>query len=98
MIDEVYACSSILAGLELAFIHFIFAVDSLVSRHTLTLVSTQVVPAGRSVLAGAGVALIQLHLAVTACVAHLALAVVCLPNVEATTRVLAQLVHRDSPL
>lgn len=62
----------------------------------LALVSTQVVPAGRTVLAGAGVALIQLHLAVTACVAHLALAVVCLPNVEATTRVLAQLVHRDS--
>lgn len=98
MIDEVYTCSSILAGLELALIHFIFAVDTLVSRHTLTLVSTQVIPAGSTVLAGAGVTLIQLRLAVTASVTHLALAVVRVSNIEAMTRVLAQLVHCDSPL
>lgn len=98
MIDEVDTCPSVLAGLELALIHFIFAVDTLVSSHTLTLVSPQVVPAGGSVLAGAGVTLIQLHLAVTARVTHLALAVVGVPNVEAVTRVLAQLVHWDSSL
>lgn len=62
----------------------------------LALVSAQVVPAGGSVLAGAGVALIQLHLAVAARVTHLALAVVGVAHVEAVTRVLAQLVHRNS--
>lgn len=98
MIDEVDARPSILAGLELALIHFIFAVDTLVSSHTLALVSTQVIPAGGSVLAGAGLTLIQLHLAVTACVTHLALAVVGVPHIEAVTRVLAQLVHWDSSL
>lgn len=35
MVDKVYACSSILAGLKLALIHFIFTVDTLVPRHTL---------------------------------------------------------------
>jgi len=64
--------------------------------HYLALVSTQVIPAGSTVLAGAGVTLIQLHLAVTAGVTHLALAVVRVSNIEATTRVLAQLVRCDS--
>lgn len=62
----------------------------------LAVVSAQVVPAGGSVLAGAGLTLIQLHLTVAARVAHLALAVVAVPHVEAVTRVLAQLIHRDS--
>lgn len=35
VIDEVNACPSVLAGLELALIHFIFAVDTLVPSHTL---------------------------------------------------------------
>lgn len=98
MVEEVDACPSVLAGLELALIHFILAVDTLVSSDTLALVSTQVIPAGGSVLAGAGVTLIQLHLAVAARVTHLALAVVGVPHVQAVTRVLAQLVHGDSSL
>lgn len=98
MVDEVDARPSILAGLELALIYFIFTVHTLVPSHTLALVSAQVVPAGGSVLAGAGVTLIQLHLAVAARVTHLALAVVGVPHVEAVTRVLAQLVHGDSSL
>lgn len=62
----------------------------------LALVSTQVILTGSTILAGAGVTLIQLHLTVTASVTHLALTVVRVSNIEATTRVLAQLVHCDS--
>lgn len=98
MIDEVDAGPSVLAGLELALIHFILTVDTLVSSHTLALVAAQVIPAGGPVLAGAGVTLIQLHLTVTARVTHLALAVVGVPHVQAVPRVLAQLVHGDSSL
>lgn len=35
MVDEVDAGASVLAGLELALIHLILAVDTLVSSHTL---------------------------------------------------------------
>lgn len=98
VVDQVDAGAPVLAGLELALIHLVLAVDPLVPSHTLAVVSAQVVPAGGSVLAGAGLALIQLHLAVAARVAHLALAVVAAPHVEAVTRVLAQLVHGDSSL
>lgn len=98
MVDEVYTRSSILAGLELALIHFIFTVDTLVSRHTLALVSTQVIPAGGTILARAGLAFIQLILTVAARVTHAALTAMCVPNIQAMTRVLAQLIYGDSPL
>lgn len=98
MVDKVYARSSILAGLKLALIHFVFTVDTLVSRHTLALVSTQMIPAGSTILARAGVTLIQLLLTVAASVTHAALTAVCVSHIEAMTGVLAQLIHCDSPL
>lgn len=64
--------------------------------HYLALVSTQVIPAGGTILTRAGVAFIQLLLAVAARVTHPALTAVRVPNIQAMTRVLAQLIHGDS--
>ena len=52
MVHEVDAGASILAGLVLALIHFILAIDTLIPWDTLTPVATNEVPAGGSVLAG----------------------------------------------
>lgn len=64
--------------------------------HYLALVSTQVIPAGGTILARAGLAFIQLLLTVAARVTHAALTTVRVPNIQAMTRVLAQLIYGDS--
>lgn len=75
MVHKVDTGASVLAWLVLALIHFILAVDTLISWDTLTSVSTNEVPAGGSVLARIGRALIQLILTVAPGVAQGALAV-----------------------
>lgn len=75
MVHKVDTGASILARLILALIHFVLAVDALISWDTLTPVSTSGTPAGGSVPAGVGQALIKLLLTVAPGVAQGALAV-----------------------
>lgn len=75
VVHQVNAGASVLARLVLALIHFVLAVDTLVSWDTLTPVSTDEVTAGGPVLAGVGRALVELLLAVAPGVAQGALAV-----------------------
>lgn len=83
MVHEVHAGASVLARLILTLIYFIFAVDSLVPRNTLTSVSANEVTAGGTVLAGIGRTLVQLPFAVASRVAQRALAVVRVASVDA---------------
>lgn len=58
MVHEVNAGASVLAGLILTLIYFIFTVDALISQNTLTSVATNEVNASGAVLAGIGRALV----------------------------------------
>lgn len=93
VVHKVDTGASILAWLVLALIHFILAVDTLISRDTLTSVSTNEVPAGGAVLAGIGRALIKLVLTVAPGVAQGALAVMRVARADTDAGVLAQAVN-----
>lgn len=93
MVHQVDAGAPVLAWLILALVHFIFAVDTLISWDTLTPVSSDEVTAGGPVLAGIGRALLQLLLTVAPSVAQGALAVMGVPSIDTDAGVLAQAVH-----
>lgn len=92
MVHQIDTGASVLARLVLALVHFILAIDTLISWDTLTPVSTDEVTAGGPVLAGIGRALVQLLLAVAPSVAQGALAVMGITSVDADAGVLAQAV------
>lgn len=94
VIHKINAGASILARLVLAFIHFIFTVNSLVPGDTLASVSTDEVDAGGSVLAGVGHTLIQLLFTVAPRITHGTLAAVSVADRSADARVLAQEINR----
>lgn len=96
MVHQVDAGASVLARLVLALIHFILAVDTLISRNTLTSVSSYEVTAGGAVLAGVGCTLVKLLLTVAPRVAQWALAVVGVAGIDADARVLAQVFNGHS--
>lgn len=82
MVHQVNTGASVLAWLILALIHFILAIDTLVSWDTLTSVSTNEVMAGGSMLAGTGRALVELLLTVAPSVAQGALAAMRVASID----------------
>lgn len=82
MVDKVDAGASVLAWLVLALVHFVLAVDTLVSGNTLTSVSSYEVDAGGTMLAWVGRTLVQLLLTVAPRVAQWALAVMGVPSID----------------
>lgn len=82
MVHKVDAGASVLARLVLALIHFVLAVDTLISGNTLTSVSSYEVSAGGTVLAWIGRTLVQLLLTVAPRVAQWALAVMGVASVD----------------
>lgn len=96
MVHKVDAGAPILARLVLTLVHFILAVDTLISWNTLTSVSSYEVGTGGTMLAWIGRTLVKLLLAVAPRVAQWALAVMGIASIDTDTRVLAQVFNRYS--
>lgn len=82
MVHKVNAGASVPARPVLALIHFVLAVDTLISGNTLTSVSSYEVSAGGTMLAWIGCTLVQLLLTVAPRVAQWALAVMGVASID----------------